>query len=405
MKITGTLKKICLIVNYNMYESKRYFTQKFAEALERRGIQTRIIDVAESQLSAASIGDIVRFSPDLTCSFNTLLPTSENRHLWDLLETPHWSILLDPAIYSTNLAHSPYSIISCVDRDDCSMLQKSGFDRAFFWPHAVEKELIGTGEAKKSFEVVFLGSCYDYESLRVSWRTQCSEPVSKILDDAIDIVFSDNRTSLAAALVQAWGAAKLPLQGVDFPTLFYYLDNYTRGRDRVELIRAVKDIPVHVFGALSDDNAVGILGWSPYLSACKNVTVHPAVPFSEGLEILRRSKIALNSAPFFKNGSHERVLTALACGALPITTDTIFFREHFKEGEEIAFYHPKKWDLVNATIKEYLDNAEKRKQAVQAGAKIVAKSFTWDKRVDEFLQAASDILPRIHHQQSTRNES
>lgn len=391
-----SLKKICLIVNYNMYESKRYFTERFAEALERKEITTRIIDVNEGPLSADIIGSIVRFGPDLTCSFNTLMPTGENRFLWDVLQTPHWSILLDPAIYSTSLAQSPYSILSCVDKDDVPLLAGSGFDRAFFWPHAVEKEMIGTGDKEKVYDAVFLGSCYDYESLRVSWRQQNPENINKVLDDAIDLVFSDNRTSLAEALAKAWQAANIPPQGVDFPSLFYYLDNYTRGRDRVELIRAIKDVPVHVFGALSDDNAVGVLGWSPYLAANKNVTVHPPVSFAEGLNIQRKAKVALNSAPFFKNGSHERVLTALACGAVPLTTDTRYFREHFPEGKAAVYYQPLKWEHANEVVKEYVGDEKLRNELVQRGAEIVAKEYTWDKRVEDFMQASSVILPKLY---------
>lgn len=394
MTANNLLNKICFIVNYNMYESKRYFTERFAEALQRKHIQTLIIDVQEGPLSAETIASIIQFGPDLTCSFNTLLPSSDNRFLWDLLEIPHWSILLDPAIYSTNLFHSPYSIISSVDRDDCDMLRTSGFDRSFFFPHAVEKELIGTGEKEKSIDVVFLGSCYDYESLRVSWMQQNAEAINHVLDDAIDLVFSDNHTSLTEALSKAWGASGASPEGVDFPSLFYYLDNYTRGRDRVELIRAIKNAPVHVYGALSDDNAVGILGWSPYLAGCKNVIVHPAVPFAEGLNVLRRSKIALNSAPFFKNGSHERVLTALSCGALPITTDTKYFREFFEEGKEIAFYQPKHREVVNELVSRYLDDEKERHQIVKQGAEVVLKGFTWDVRAEEFLSKASAILAR-----------
>lgn len=403
MPSVNSLSKICLIVNYNLYESKRYFTDRFAEALKRKGIDVRIIDAGEKSLTADVVGTIVGFRPDLTCSFNTLLPIEGNRFLWDMLGIPHWSILLDPAMYSLNLTHSPYSIISCVDNDDCGMLGASGFDRAFFWPHAVERELIGTGEKEKTHDVVFLGSCYDYESLRASWRVQNNEGINKVLDDAIDILFSDNKTSLAESLARAWDAARLPVEGVDFTALFYYLDNYTRGRDRVELIRAVKDVPVHVYGSLSEDNAVGILGWTPYLASCKNVTVHPAVPFGEGLNILRKSKIALNSMPFFKNGSHERVLTALACGALPITTDTRYFRGCFKDNEEIVFYQPAKREAVNDVVIELLGDEERRRQMVSDGAKVVENEFTWDRRAEQFLEQASPILARLYAKISSPN--
>lgn len=385
------ISKICLIVNYNLYESKRYFTDKFAEALERKGLHTRIIDVQEGVLSADAMGSIVRFNPDLTCSFNTLLPVGDNRFLWDVINIPHWSILLDPALYSLNLTRSPYSMLSSVDKDDCANLLASGFNRAFFWPHAVERELIGSGETNKDLDVVFLGSCYDYESLRVSWQQQNSEAINKVLDDAIDLVFSDNHTSLSEALAKAWEAGRHSSQGVDFYSLFYYLDNYTRGRDRVELIRAIKDVPVHVYGSLSEDNAVGVLGWAPYLKGNKNVTVHPPLSFAEGLKVLRRAKISLNSTPFFKNGSHERVLTALACGALSITTDTKYFRESFQDGKGVVFYQPKKWEAVNELVGMHIGNEKRRQQLVEEGAQIVANGFTWDHRVDDFLRQAPQI--------------
>lgn len=385
------IKKICFLVNYNMYESKRYFTEKFAQALNKKNIETMILDTRENSLSAETIRQVVLFDPDLSASFNTLLPNADGRFLWDILQIPHWSILLDPAIYSLNLTQSPFSLLSTVDRDDEVFLRQSGFKRSFFFPHAVESELIGSGHSTKDLDVVFLGSCYDYESLRVSWRQQNPEPINNVLDNAIDLVFGDNSTSLAAALAKAWNDAQLPPDGVDFSSLFYYLDNYTRGKDRVELIRSIKDVPVHVYGALSEDNAVGMLGWAPYLASCSNVTVHPPVAFSEGLEILKRTKIALNSMPFFKNGSHERVLTALACGALPVTTDTRFFREYFDDGKNIIFYQPKDRHLVNERVCRYVHNDSECQKLVEKGKAVIAKNFTWDNRVEDLAKSNSFI--------------
>src|ERR1700728_697767 len=103
-------RRFCFFVNYNLYESKRYFTEKLAEALNRRGIETRIIDVNESALGGQTINSLKRFSPDITLSFNSLLPISENKYLWDVLQIPHLAILVDPAIYSIQLAYSPFSV-------------------------------------------------------------------------------------------------------------------------------------------------------------------------------------------------------------------------------------------------------------------------------------------------------
>lgn len=389
------LKKICLLTNYNLYESKRYFTEKLAEALERKNIKTKIIDAREGTLGADIIGAIQRFAPDITASFNSLDPIAEKKYLCDFLETPHISFLVDPVFYSTFLVESPYSIVTCVDRNDLAAIRSNGFPNAFFWPHAVERELAAPRNAERPFDVVFLGSCYDYESLRVSWQQRNSAAFNQVLDDAIDIVFSHEHISLAQALVQAWNASGNSPEGVDFMALYYYLDNYTRGKDRVELIRSIKDIPVHVFGELSPDNAVGILGWAPYLAAQKNVTIHPSVPFNEALQIMKQSKIVLNSMPFFRDGTHERIFTALACGCLSVTSESIYLREHFRDGEGIVFYSAKHRSDVNAFINDILKHEHKREEAAAHGREKVLLHHTWDVRVAELLEKLPSILERI----------
>lgn len=389
------INKICLITNYNFYESKRHFTQALAAALNRLNVETKIIDAQENALGAAEISSIVRFAPNLTCSFNSLLPMADNHFVWDFLEIPHLSILVDPALYSINLINSRYSIISSVDRFDCEDIRSNGFQNVFFWPHAVEADVTFNENGDRPLDVIFVGSCYDYETLQASWKQILSEAQRKILEDAVDIVLSEPHTSLAQALVKAWNATKLPLQGVDFLTLFYYLDYYTRGKDRVDLINSVKDAHVHVYGDLSQDIAGSLLGWPQYLSSHPHVTVHPGVKFTEIFEILKKSKICLNSMPFFKNGSHERIFTGLMCGSVPLTTDNLYMREIFKENEDLLFYQSSRLDLVNAAVNACLENEKKRCSIAHSGREKVLKGHTWDQRAEQLLSEGSKIITQI----------
>lgn len=393
--IGGRMERVALLVNYNLYESKRHFTQKLAEAMERRGIETLIVDVNEGPLRVDAVREIQGFAPDLTCSFNTLLPLSEEKYLWDFLSIPHLSMLVDPLMYGMDLTKSPYSILSVVDRNDINEAVIPTFKNLFFFPHAVEKELSFDEKAERPFDVVFLGSCYDYESLRASWQQRNPEGLNKVLNDAIDIVFSDNRSSLANALAQAWGHSGLDPRGVDFVSLFYYLDNYTRGRDRIELIRSIKNVPVHIFGELSTDNAVGFLGWQPYLAGNSNVTIHPSVPFAEGLEIQKKAKICLNSMPFFRDGTHERVFTALACGAVPVTSESVYLRESFADGQDLVYYQSNEWNRVEPTILSLLKDEPRRRAIAASGRQKVMAAHTWDHRVSLLEKELPPILARI----------
>jgi len=378
------MKRICLITNFNLYESKRYFTEKLSEAMQRHGITTKIIDV--HILDSDTVQAIRQFDPDLTCSFNSFDPIDKTRYLWDLLEIPHLSILVDPSFYSTKLVNSPYSILSCVDRSDCDVVKSSGFNRVFFWPHAVERELHADPHTERPYDVVLLGSCYDYEGLRRDWQQRYSPSIGNMLDNASDLVFSNEKLSLGQALVTSWQASQLDPVDVDFGQLYYYLDNYTRGKDRVELVRSIKNAHIHVFGELSTDQGIGKLGWKHYLKGQSNVTVHPPTLFGEGLDILKHSKVVLNSMPFFRDGSHERIFTGLACGCVPLTSESLFLREQFIEDKELLFYQSKHKDQVDDKIAGLLKNEKKRETIAAKGREVVMQRHTWDQRVEELLK-------------------
>lgn len=388
----SSLKRICLISNYNLYESKRHFTLKLAEAMRRKGIETLHIDVKESALTAETLGTIARFNPNLTCSFNTLRPIGPDTFLWDYLQIPHWSILLDPVIYSMELTRGPYAMVSSIDLEDCEALQAQGMENSFFFPHAVERELIHTGEAEKPYDVVFLGSCYDYESLEALWIKEQPKAIHTLIQEASHLVLSDSSTSISKALQLASQHFPSP-EKLDLPMLFYCIDRYTRGKDRVELIRSIKEAKVHVFGASAEDEITSAKGWDYYLANCKNVTLHPPVSFIEGLEILKKSKIALNSVPFFKKGSHERVFTSLSCGAVPLTTATDYWLENFRVGKEIETYSlGNNYQEVDAQINTLLADETRRQGIVAQGAAVVQNTHTWDQRVDTLLEILPPLL-------------
>lgn len=388
------MERICFLVNYNLYESKRHFTQKLADALTRKGVETKIIDLQEGPLNLDIVTEIQYFTPDLTCSFNSFVPDSNGRFLWDLLQIPHLAILVDPAIYSLNLTKSPYSIISCVDRFDCKDIAAYQFDRVFFLPHAIEKEPPPPTD-DRPYDVVYLGSCYDYESLRTYWREQLPITINAVLDNAIDIVFSDSYISLAQALTMAWGDAGLSHEGVDFVKLFYYLDQYTRGKDRVELIRQIRDRPVHIFGELMPEDPLFHFGWSHYLGEQSNVTFHPSVPFNEALQILKKTRVCLNSMPFFKNGTHERIFAAFAGGAVPLTSDSLYLDQEFCVGEDLLVYKPSERDLVNEQINHLLSDESRRQEMAAKGRAIVMERHTWDQRADQLIAELPAFLNRI----------
>ncbi len=404
MKDSFLIRKICLLTCHNQYESKQYFTQKFSEAMQRKGIEVSILTWPYGPVPDAIIDEINKYNPDITASFHQLPPQADGQYFWGKAKRPHWTLLLDPVFYDLELMKSPFSIISCVDRFDCELLRSYRFENTFFFPHAVERELIVENDIaqQKDFDVVMLASCYDPDHLREFWKNKYSKEISDTLDSATEIFLSDNHTTFFRATLQALTLNGIDPHEVDFDQLAYYVDSYGRGIERLQLIRSIKNAHVHVFGGRCWREEKPIADWSYYLAKQPNVTLYPSVNFDEALRILKRSKISLNSLPAFKNGTHERVFTALACGAVPFTNDNLYMREFFSDGEDILLYQFKNLGEVNGKIESYLSDRALAEKLVAKGQRKVLKNHTWDRRIDIMQNELSPILKNMIKQFGSR---
>ncbi len=390
------IQEIWIIVNYNLYESKRYFAAKLAEAFQRYGVNAHILEARnENPIAWFNRHQKELGRPDFCCSFNRTPPNKKGQFYWDFLKIPHFSILVDPACYDVNLIQSPYSILSCVDRLDCEYLRKQNFQNIFFWPHAVERELSAPEQQHRPYDVVFFGSSCDPEGMRAAWQAKYPNEIGQLIDEAAEMTLANRPMPFWEATQEALSHAKLDPGIIDIKKVNYYVDNYTRGVDRLELIRSIKDASVHVYGATCWREELPIRGWMQCLGGLPNVTVHPAIPFQESLDILKQSKICLNSMPFFKDGTHERIFTGLACGCLPITNDNLWVAENFVDGEELILFRSKHWDAVNDKVNRFLADEELRKQVVAKGRAKVMREHTWDQRVEQLLTVLPPILDRI----------
>lgn len=372
------VKKVCFLVNYNQYETKRYFTKKFSEAMIRAGIESRIYDVAETKNYENLVESIQEFQPDFTLSFNSSLPLLDNIYLWDRLKIPHLSILLDPSLYSVNLINSPYSIISCVDHFDCYGLSTQNFDRVFFMPHAIERDLFEKETLNKEYDIVFIGSYYDYKTLRKNWENELSEEESLIILKAVEMILSQKEISLQVALMRMWKESKLPQEGINFLKLFTYIDKYSRGLARVNLIKSIKNHTIHIFGAPIENDLPSVMNWEDVLQSQSNVVIHKSITYSESLEILRKSKISLNSSPHFKDGSHERIFSSFAANALTITNETLYTDREFPNEKRIVYSNDSE---IESKIDFFLKNDMERQRLVLKYKEIILKNHTWDNRV------------------------
>ncbi len=378
--------------NKSRYHVLEHFTLKLGEALKREGVNCRFLK-AEKSNPKPFLEALFNDPPDCTLSFNGLLPDSQGEFFCDRMKLPHVACLIDSPTQYLLLASSPYTIITCPDRFASEFFKGLQFENALFMPHAVEKELSGPENiASRSYDVTMLSSCIDYEAIESLWHIKYPKDVCNAMREAVEITLSDQKTSAIQAFVQTMdrhmSASRISPGILNYPEIIDQIETYAKGRERVELIRSIHNAQVHLFG-------MPLNLWKKYLGDKPNVKFHEPVSFEKAIDIMKESKIVLNSCAWLKDGTHERILAALACRSLVLTSKNIYMGEHFQDGESIAFYQMNQWDGVNDQINEYLAHPSRIQQIANKGREIVMRDHTWDQRAKTLLKELPQALKRI----------
>ncbi len=371
-----------------------YFTRCFANALTQQGIECRILGNEEGN-NPSLVSDLLRDAPDFTLSFNGLLPDPEGKFLCEMIRIPHVAILLDSPNLYMDLAKTPLNVITCDDRSFVEFFRGLKCPHSFFLPHAVEADFHGEIEAERPYEVSVTGTCMDFEGRRKSWPERFSPAMAVVLEEAAEITLADQTTSYIEAYTQAMNH-RLNAKGDIDPTqfdhedLFDQLEFYIRGKDRFDVITAIKDVPVHIFGTKS-----GTRSWEDYLKGMKNAVIHGRIPYEETLSVMQKSKIILNSTPTIKDGAHERIFAGIMAGAAVITNETRFLTESFENDRDIAFYRHGHYDKLNGLVMSLLSDESKRREMVIRGREIVRQKHTWEVRAKSLLDYLEQIWPQL----------
>lgn len=393
-----SLKKIdVMLARISQYEVLHHFGRKLHEALIRAGVKSRLLQGDEFHLIPAAD------PPDLTIGFNGVPRTQEGDMYSDLLQIPHLSILVDPPYHYPYLINSPYMIISVDDIGCSAFLNALHFKRHLFLPHAVEPELAPDEPSTRDYDIVLLATYIDYETRRGQWKNKYPLLMCKVMDDTIDMTFSSQDLPFIAAFNIALRdlREKQDLSGFEKININFVLQDleyYVKGRDRVDLVRAIEGAKIDIFGGTIDKDA----NWKKQFSNKKNIQVHDPINFEQALQVMKQTKILLNPALKNKDGAHERVFTGIACGAAVITNTSSYLKEHFIENRELLFYDHPHLEDVNFCLEDLLNNETKRKEIVERAKARVSENETWDNRVGLILNVVPRFIRQIWHDNPVR---
>ncbi|MGE3624307.1 MAG: hypothetical protein AB7H77_10620 [Bdellovibrionales bacterium] len=256
---------------------------------------------------------------------------SGEENLWDKFKMPFLSLMYDhPFYYPTHHNVSAKYVCNCYASEDFLEVQheyikstqpavllaisSNGYDKVHDLPWAMRD--IGilfckTGQNLAIYEDSFKVMPAFYRSVTM----EAISAVKKKSDRKITDLVRDQY--LAAGIDcreddKTWD---------DFVYIVRIIDQYIRDYRSNQLIEKTKHLPVIVVGN----------GWDHIdKEKCKAV-FKPSVSAVEFDQLVRRSKIILNSHPYGRNAWHERVFQGLESGAAVISDRTDFTDRHFSD--------------------------------------------------------------------------
>lgn len=135
-------------------------------------------------------------------------------------------------------------------------------------------------------------------------------------------------------------------------------------------------------------------GWDAHPSIhCANVHwIEGQVSYEKSLARMADARINLNVMPWFKAGTHDRIFNTLLQYSVPLTDSSIWLKENFTDGVDIALYELDHLELLPGIAKGLLEDREKAERIIQKGYEKVSRELTWSNCVDQILETAEKSL-------------
>ena len=405
------IRKIIFIKN--AVETLGYFSGQIALELERNGYEICFIDYERMYESMDAMLHFLDREETALVTFNfiglrgeTVFQTESGRSIWQEENLPVLNILVDhPLYYHSCLKEAGERMrVFCVDREHVGYVRRfyPGL-KVEFLPLAGNELLFSHGDGehgthrvdvpepvpygRRTVDLVFTANYVSMEML---------EEKVKALDDDYRIFYRRITEDLIADPAQSVDAVmerhiRNELGAVPEEQLcaamsgMIWIDLFIRSYVREKVVQTLADagIIVRVFGA----------DWEKiHCKKPQNVrTSGGKVDSAACVQAMRDARIALNVMPWFKDGAHDRVFTAMLQGTAAFTDDSRYLREECRDGENICFYSLRALEQLPDRVVSLLEDPVRTAELAERGYRMAKKRHTWKNRAGLLMQTFHNI--------------
>lgn len=412
------ITKIILIKN--AVETLGYFSEQIALELEHLGYDTCFVDYDNLYETVNAVPKFAELGHTALLTFNyiglgeeEIFRDGSGRLIWEKYEMQYLNILVDhPIYYHSKLLVSLYRLtVFCIDREHVAYIRRFYPQiNVQFLPLAGNVLLPQAGQVRDiPYEDVwnYERSLIPYEERRYDVVfTANYVPIQQLeqqllmLDEDYAVFYREIIADLIHNPVQSMDAVmerhiKNELGSVSDSDLrgalagMLLADLFIRTYFRGEIVRtlAEADIRVHVFGADWDKlackrpwNIIINEGWESGGMLSSAVCV----------EAVRNAKISLNVMPWFKDGAHDRIFTAMLQKTVALTDDSRYLREGFTDGKDITFFSLEERECLPDIIHKLLWDEENARRIAENGYLRTSETHTWRERTRGLISCTNE---------------
>ena len=387
--------KILFVMGTSQYDSTVVFMMEMAEQMQAAGWQIDRLDGRVEDGYEEQRASIIKNSYDVIFTINGMLLEEDSELGAILLQNRnviYCTYLMDhPLVHYQRLQTDyPYVFVLSPDRHHTAYTDQylPNIWGTAFLPHAgcqSQTEILPYGE--RSIDLSFMGSYVSLDQIRKE-MDQYPKEMSLLMKETANLLTQEPERSLEEGIRICFDRYGISLQDQDMPAIaaeFRIVDRYIRSYFRDAVIRTLVEggICVDIYGD----------GWEQFKTEARDcLRVHPPLSYLDSLTVIGNSKISLNVMPWFKDGSHDRVFTAMLNGAICLTDGSGYLEEQFQETENIYFYSLKGLKYLPAKIKKILDHPEQSKRVAENGRALAQRQHTWACRAEEVMEYLGQLM-------------
>ncbi|KPN97429.1 glycosyltransferase [Lysinibacillus sp. ZYM-1] len=380
------MKKVVLIKGQSNYNVLRYWMDALARGLEKKGIETIVLD------GKYSINDqviaLLSLDVDAVISFNGLF--LENKEIIEkVIRAPYIYLLIDHPIDHLGRLENlrPQDILTVMDRNDINNLEHFGLNisKTYMLPHAAIE--LSVEQVEKTIDILVCGSYSDMTTYTKYIESQ-SSAIFAICKEVIDNCLEDSSKYYIDEFLQAFAKRGVSIElrlndNPDIIKLVRDIGRYIYSVNRLSVVTALADagLSISIYGK----------GWedSP-LMKYPNVIINKSVNYWETQELMRQAKVIMSFQALLRDGTHERVFAGMAARSVVVTNETPYLRELFTE-KELMFYNFNDLGAMVEAVQAILKDDEQREKISEAAWQAIKGKHTFEERAQTIIDIFNDV--------------